>query len=56
MKAGNEMQVQVQPSTAIKCDRCWHYAPDVGQNTEHPTLCGRCDSNLHGDGEVRTKA
>jgi isoleucyl-tRNA synthetase len=26
----------------VKCDRCWHWENDVGQNAEHPTLCGRC--------------
>jgi isoleucyl-tRNA synthetase len=25
-----------------KCERCWHWETDVGQNTEHPTICGRC--------------
>ena len=25
-----------------KCERCWHWEKDVGQNKEHPTLCGRC--------------
>jgi isoleucyl-tRNA synthetase len=25
-----------------KCERCWHWETDIGQNTEHPTLCGRC--------------
>jgi isoleucyl-tRNA synthetase len=25
-----------------KCERCWHWETDVGKNTEHPTLCGRC--------------
>ena len=25
----------------------------VGVNPAHPTLCGRCDSNLHGKGESR---
>lgn len=39
-----------------KCDRCWHYTDDVGHNTEHAHICGRCDSNLHGYGEVRQYA
>jgi isoleucyl-tRNA synthetase len=21
---------------------CWHWETNVGQNPEHPTLCGRC--------------
>jgi isoleucyl-tRNA synthetase len=25
-----------------KCDRCWKVLPEVGQNTDHPTLCVRC--------------
>ncbi len=25
-----------------KCERCWHFATDVGSDQEHPTLCGRC--------------
>ena len=48
--------VIVSPSAAQKCERCWHYRADVGINAEHPTLCGRCDDNLHGNGEVRTHA
>ena len=49
-------QVQVTPSTAPKCERCWHYREDVGADTSHPTLCGRCISNLYGAGETRTFA
>jgi isoleucyl-tRNA synthetase len=25
-----------------KCERCWHWEMDIGQNPEHPTICGRC--------------
>jgi isoleucyl-tRNA synthetase len=25
-----------------KCERCWHWETDVGQNPDHPTLCGCC--------------
>jgi isoleucyl-tRNA synthetase len=46
----------VVPSTHAKCDRCWHYRPDVGANTEHAALCGRCVSNLFGPGEAREHA
>ena len=46
----------VQASEHAKCERCWHYRDDVGVNPAHPTICGRCDSNLHGEGEVRSKA
>ncbi|UCU93487.1 isoleucine--tRNA ligase [Hydrogenophaga taeniospiralis] len=50
---GAELQVAVAPSAAQKCERCWHYRDDVGADTAHPTLCGRCVSNLHGSGEQR---
>jgi len=49
----SEFGVDVIPSPHTKCDRCWHYRDDVGSVSEHPTLCGRCVSNLFGDGEVR---
>jgi isoleucyl-tRNA synthetase len=51
-----ELTVQVQPSSATKCARCWHYRDDVGHDAAHPHLCGRCTSNLHGAGETRTVA
>jgi isoleucyl-tRNA synthetase len=51
--AKGTLQVDVKASAATKCDRCWHYSEDVGQHADHPSLCGRCISNLHGAGEVR---
>ncbi|WP_287806235.1 isoleucine--tRNA ligase [Diaphorobacter sp.] len=54
--AGSALQISVAASSDAKCERCWHYRADVGQNPEHPTLCGRCDSNLHGAGETRVHA
>jgi isoleucyl-tRNA synthetase len=26
----------------VKCDRCWHWEEDAGQEPLHPALCGRC--------------
>lgn len=31
-----------------KCDRCWNFSLQVGQSTEHPTLCDRCVEALAG--------
>jgi isoleucyl-tRNA synthetase len=56
LKQGSELATQVNVSTAPKCERCWHYSDDVGQDTAHPTLCGRCSSNLYGEGETRRSA
>ncbi len=51
-----ELEIKVAPSTHAKCDRCWHYRADVGSDAAHPSLCGRCVSNLHGAGEARRYA
>ncbi len=54
--AADADRIEVIPSTAKKCDRCWHYRDDVDAHAEHPGLCGRCVSNLHGEGEARSHA
>jgi isoleucyl-tRNA synthetase len=51
-----EETIVVTASTATKCERCWHWRADVGVEPEHPSLCGRCVSNLFGAGEPRTVA
>jgi isoleucyl-tRNA synthetase len=49
-------QVIATPLEHAKCERCWHVREDVGAHAEHPGICGRCVSNLHGDGEARAHA
>lgn len=49
-------RIVVSPSAHAKCERCWHFRPDVGVDSSHPTLCGRCVSNVFGAGEVRAVA
>jgi isoleucyl-tRNA synthetase len=51
-----DVTIKVRASPYSKCERCWHYRADVGGNAEHPALCGRCVSNLFGDGEPRAYA
>ena len=48
--------IEVTPSAAKKCERCWHYRDDVDAEAAHPGLCGRCVTNLFGAGEVRSHA
>ena len=55
VKAAEE-KVSAVPLTHAKCERCWHVREDVGANTEHSDLCGRCVSNLFGEGEARGAA
>ncbi len=54
--AAPAVSISVKASSDTKCERCWHYTPDVGVDAAHPTICGRCASNLHGAGETRTFA
>ena len=51
--AGETLTITVAPSPATKCERCWHWRDDVGHDAAHPTICGRCTSNLFGAGEAR---
>nr|VFK22310.1 MAG: Isoleucyl-tRNA synthetase [Candidatus Kentron sp. LFY] len=50
---GSPFWLRVTASPHKKCVRCWHRREDVGVNTEHPELCGRCVENVEGEGEVR---
>jgi isoleucyl-tRNA synthetase len=36
-----------------KCERCWHWETDIGQNAEHPTICGRCVEAVQGNATAR---
>jgi len=51
--AGEGDAIVAAPSPHAKCERCWHYRADVGKDPAHPTICGRCVSNLYGAGETR---
>lgn len=51
--AGSSQSTRVAASSDTKCERCWHYRSDVGHDAAHPTICGRCTSNLYGAGEDR---
>jgi isoleucyl-tRNA synthetase len=43
----------VAPAEGQKCERCWHVTTDIGTNEAHPSLCGRCITNVDGEGETR---
>jgi isoleucyl-tRNA synthetase len=36
------LKVLVAPSDDPKCERCWMHDATVGDDHEHPTICGRC--------------
>jgi len=54
--ASSSIKTVVTASSDTKCERCWHYRDDVGHDPAHPTICGRCTSNLYGAGEDRKYA
>lgn len=47
------LRLDIRPSEAGKCVRCWHRRENVGTSVEHPELCGRCIENVAGNGELR---
>jgi len=49
----SEEAIRTAPSKHPKCERCWHWRADVGADSKHPGICGRCVSNLFGAGEPR---
>ena len=55
--SGHEgLLVKVTPSAYNKCERCWHHRADVGKSGLYSDLCGRCVTNVDGDGEARSFA
>ncbi|NMG76992.1 isoleucine--tRNA ligase [Aromatoleum diolicum] len=56
VEAEADQGIDAAPSTHAKCGRCWHFRDDVGTHADHPELCGRCHTNLFGEGESRTHA
>jgi isoleucyl-tRNA synthetase len=50
------LYVEVKATDAEKCDRCWHHTADVGTIEGHEKICGRCVSNIDGEGETRQYA
>ena len=53
----DELKISSARFNAEKCERCWHRRPDVGDHAAHPTLCGRCVTNISEEaGESRVFA
>jgi isoleucyl-tRNA synthetase len=38
--------VQAKPAAGSKCERCWRFTEDVGNDTNYPTVCLRCADAL----------
>jgi isoleucyl-tRNA synthetase len=53
LEGGFKFMVEAGPSEHTKCVRCWHHREEVGSDSKHPELCGRCIDNVDGEGERR---
>lgn len=53
VQEGAELSAIISVDSGKKCERCWHYTDDVGSDPQHPTICGRCATNVDGSGEQR---
>jgi len=42
-----DLDIHIAPSTHKKCERCWHWRDDIGQDPAHPHICGRCVDSLN---------
>lgn len=42
----SELEIKIEKAEGEKCERCWVISKNVGENSEHPTLCSRCCENL----------
>ena len=43
---GGGLKVEVSPAEGTKCERCWNYSTQVGNEPEYPTVCERCSAAL----------
>ncbi len=40
------VKVEVKRADGHKCERCWNYSTQVGEDTNYPTVCERCSAVL----------
>jgi isoleucyl-tRNA synthetase len=40
------LSIQVETAPGDKCERCWVHDTSVGANSDHPTICTRCQDAL----------
>ena len=39
---GGELSIKVEKADGAKCERCWKYLAEVGDDPDFPLLCGSC--------------
>jgi isoleucyl-tRNA synthetase len=40
------LSIKIDAASGKKCERCWIHELSVGSDTEHPTICERCQKAL----------
>lgn len=40
---GDVFSIEVRKAPGAKCDRCWNYSTYVGQSSDYPRFCQRCE-------------
>jgi isoleucyl-tRNA synthetase len=40
------LRVEIEKALGAKCERCWNYSEQVGQDSRYPTVCERCSEAL----------
>jgi isoleucyl-tRNA synthetase len=44
--ASGAAKIAVEHAAGQKCERCWYFSEDIGQDQKHPTVCGKCSRAL----------
>ena len=48
------VHIGIKPANGKKCERCWYYSENVGDDHEHTDTCLRCASVLRTDNHIIT--
>jgi isoleucyl-tRNA synthetase len=40
------LSIQIETAPGEKCERCWVHETTVGTDSEHPSICARCQNAL----------
>src|SRR5205807_740710 len=43
---GSGLKIEISPADGKKCERCWNFSTQVGDDPEYPTVCERCSVAL----------
>ena len=43
---GSGLKIEISPADGKKCERCWNYSTQVGNDPEYPGVCERCSAAL----------